>query len=148
MSASYDPTLTTALDRMRLRLGDTDVEPEEDALAPDETYLALLSLQGEALGTATLAESFAARFGQEPGTVTVGGDTISWKDRVSTWLELAARLRKDAAAVVAAGNRTTFAGPRVGMLTTKAPVEVPYGYPDPNSGYYRGDPLTRSPGSS
>lgn len=145
MSASYDAELPAALDRMRLRLGDTNVDPEENALAPDETYLALLSLQGEALATATLAESFAARFAQEPGTVSVNGKMVSWKDRVSTWLELATRLRSDAGAGT---PRTTYAGPRVGVLSTTAPQDVPTGYPDPNSGYYRGDPLARwGPGS-
>ena len=144
MTASYNAELPASLDRMRLRLGDTTVVPEAKALAPDETYLALLSLHGEALATAVLAESFAARFGQQPGTVSVNGKMVSWKDRVSTWLELAARLRADGVS----GTRTTYPGARVGVLTTKAPVEVPPGYPDPNSGTYRGDPLARFGGGS
>lgn len=108
MSATYDPTLTTALDRMRFHLGDTTVVPEESALVPDETYTALLTLQGEALATATLAEGLAARFAQEPGLVTVNGKTISWKDRVSTWLELARRLRADGASALAAETAVEF----------------------------------------
>ena len=104
MSATYDPELPAALDRMRFLLGDTTVDPEEAALVPDETYGAFLTLLGEPLATATLAEGLAARFAQEPGSVSVGGKTISWADRVRTWLELASRFRRDAALAAAAAS--------------------------------------------
>lgn len=103
MSASYDPTLPSAQDRMRQLLGDTNVSPAESALIPDETYQARLTEHGETLATAILAESLAARFGQEPTSVGSDGETYNWSDRAKTWLELAARLRDTLAAAAVAG---------------------------------------------
>ena len=107
MAATYDPSLPTARDRMRQVLGDTDVDPDSDALLPDETYDARLEEHGETLATAILAESLAARYGQEPDAVSVGGQVqVSWRDRCRTWLELAKRLRSVAASAVTAASAT------------------------------------------
>ena len=62
MSATYNPNLLTAVDRMRLALGDTNVDPETNALLPDETYVAKLEDVGETEATATLAESLGTKF--------------------------------------------------------------------------------------
>ena len=92
MSATYDSNLTTAKDRMRHRLGDVDMT---NALETDETYAAMLALHGELLGTAVMAEGLAARFAQKPDSLSADGNAISWRSRISTWLELARQLRKD-----------------------------------------------------
>lgn len=107
MSASYDPTLPTALDRARFRLGDTTVDPESSALLPDETYSTLLAAnatENEAIAQA--ADALAARYGQEPDQIGLGGEvTIRWGDRVKTWQALAKVLRgQDTAATAATGT--------------------------------------------
>ncbi len=99
MTATYDETLPTAKDRMRLQLGDTEVSPEENALLSDETYTALLvQFVTEPEATARAAESLALRYAQEPDSVSISGDSYSWRDRVKSWLELARRLRAGATA--------------------------------------------------
>jgi hypothetical protein len=91
MASTYSNNLPTAKDRMRHLLGDTDME---NALRQDEEYLALLAgYPTETEATAVMAESLAAQFGQEPDSVSTDGTTVSWHDRVKTWLELATRLR-------------------------------------------------------
>lgn len=107
MAASYDPTLPTALDRARFRLGDTTVDPEESALLPDATYLTLLTAsatENEAIAQA--ADALASRYGQEPDQIGLGGEvTIRWGDRVKTWQALARVLRGvDTTAAAATGT--------------------------------------------
>lgn len=90
MSASYDNTLPTAIDRMRHSLGDTDMTAP---LRQDETYEALLATYSETEATAVMAEALAAEYAQQPVRITDEGTTVDWSDRVKTWLALAARLR-------------------------------------------------------
>lgn len=90
---TYDATLPTARDRMRHTLGDTDpLTP----LRYDETYDALLSFYGdEATATAKLARSLATQFGRNPTSVSVpGGPSVSFGDRVRTWLDTATTIEK------------------------------------------------------
>ncbi|OJW05789.1 MAG: hypothetical protein BGO39_05015 [Chloroflexi bacterium 54-19] len=91
MGATYDSQLPTAKDRMRHSLGDIDMTAP---LRDDETYAAILTKYGETEGTAVMAEALAAEYAQQPDQVTDDGTTVTWRDRVKTWLELAARLRK------------------------------------------------------
>lgn len=102
MPATYDAALTTARDRMRFLLGDTDTSAP---LLDDTTYDTLLSTVGETEGTAQAAEALASRYAQEPDQIGLGGDLqAQWRERVKTWLALAARLRGTAqAAAQAAG---------------------------------------------
>jgi hypothetical protein len=139
MSASYNENLPTVKDWMRLQLGDTNVDPVENALRSDEEYLAALNTEGDKISaTVFLAESLAAEFGQEPDSVDASGKAVTWKDRVKTWLALAERLRARAAGVTASAAASRK--PSVGQMKATAPVESTPGYPDANSGYYRGDP--------
>lgn len=92
----FDPGLGTARDRARFAVGDTD---NTAPLEPDTTYDAAIALYGEEVGTATIAEGLAARYGQEPDSFSSDGTSISWRSRVTTWLALAKRLREQAAAV-------------------------------------------------
>lgn len=108
MSATYDETLPTAKDRMRLLLGDTDVLPVENALLSDETYGALLAQHPEAEATARAAEGLALRYAQEPDSVSIDGDSYSWRDRVKSWMELAKRLRASASSVAATVDKRGF----------------------------------------
>jgi hypothetical protein len=90
MAATFDQTLPTPKDRMRHLVGDTDMA---NPLRQDETYLALLVQYSETGATEQMAIALAAQYGQMPDTFSDDGTAVSWKDRVKTWLELAARMR-------------------------------------------------------
>lgn len=100
MAATYDNTLPTAKDRMRFALGDTNVAAP---LEQDETYAAALAQNGEKLGQAVMAEALAARYAQRPDSLSSDGDSITWRERVKTWLALATRLRAEVAAGISGG---------------------------------------------
>lgn len=81
---SYNPALTTARDRLRAHLGDTDVANE---LLPDATYDAVLTTenQNEAKAELALARMLLARFSQMPDTFEIGGTRLSFKVLLSGW---------------------------------------------------------------
>lgn len=108
MTATFTNSLPTALDRMRYALGDVNVAA---ALEQDETYTANLSLHGETLGIAAMAEALAARFAQKPDTFGSAGMNVSWRERVKTWLALAARLRAETA-MATSGVAASFTATR------------------------------------
>lgn len=90
---TYDSSLPTARDRLRNQLGDTD---PTKPLRYDETYDAMLTYWGdEATATAKMARSFASQFGRNPSSVSVpGGPSVSYSDRVKTWLDIATAIEK------------------------------------------------------
>jgi hypothetical protein len=98
MSWSYDPLLATAKDRVRHSIGDTDAT---NPLRQDETIAAAISSDGEAMATAILAEGLAAQYAQEPDSFGSVGLSVSWRERVKTWLALAERSRAIASATEA-----------------------------------------------
>lgn len=104
MAATYDPLLPTDRDRLRFRLGDTDVP--DNALVSDEQYDAMIAASGWRIAGAELAEGLAARFAQEPDSVSIGGTiSVSWRSMIARWIGVAAQLRAEAAAATsAAGN--------------------------------------------
>lgn len=91
MAATFDNALPTAKDRMRRAVGDIDVDAVP--LEQDETYLAALAQFGEDLGTAVIAEGLAARYAQRPTSISDDSGSISWGDRVKTWIAVANRYR-------------------------------------------------------
>jgi hypothetical protein len=109
VSATYDPTLLSALDRLRFLLGDTDTAA---ALLPDETYTAMLASKGadETLAAIALADALIARFAQLATRKSVdgagGAGSVEYGNRLAAWRELAARLRKEVtqAAIVSRGS--------------------------------------------
>lgn len=105
-TASYDPSLAAARDRLRFTLGDTDVAAFR---APDATYDAVLASVGndERSATIALAEAFAAAADQEPDEVDVqDGATTRWKDKARAWRALAQRLRDEIAREQARASST------------------------------------------
>jgi hypothetical protein len=90
MAVTYDDTLPTARDRARRAVGDTDVDL---ALEQDETYDAAITLYGEDLGTAVMAEGLAAKFAQEPDSISDDTGSVRWSERVKTWIAIANRYR-------------------------------------------------------
>ena len=90
---TYDSSFPTARDRMRHALGDTDAT---SPLRWDESYEAMLDYWGdEATATAKMARSLANQFGRQPSSVSVpGGPSVSFSDRVRSWLDTASSIEK------------------------------------------------------
>lgn len=123
MSWSYDPLLPSAMDRIRLAVGDADAMNQ---LRADETINALMTAHGEAEATARLAEGLATQYAQQPDSIGDDGSTISWRDRVKTWLELAKRMRAEAVAITAGIGSVAYS-----IGTTRGEVvEAEYRRPD------------------
>lgn len=116
MAATYDPTWPTPKDEARHLLGDTAVEPAEDALRSDESITAAIAARGLALGVAWLADGLVAEFSQAPVKVTLTGLAVDFSARIPTWEKLAARMRAEAAGA-AAGAADAAAG-SAGLETT------------------------------
>lgn len=88
MTATYDSTLGATKDRVRFRLGDTDVD---DALLSDEEIAAVIALKStEDAACLYLAKGLLARYGREPVKVTQDGQTLDFSARVGVWKELIA----------------------------------------------------------
>lgn len=85
---SFDPQLATAKDRLRRALGDTDAT---SPLREDAEYLATITnaSDDESLALAVLARGLAAEYAQLPDSISSDGTSISWRERVKTWLTIA-----------------------------------------------------------
>jgi hypothetical protein len=81
---SFDPSLPSVRDRLRLQLGDTD---EGTELLPDDTYDAVYAYHGnsEAATLVALAESLIAKFSQAASRINLGDMEFSWRDRMTAW---------------------------------------------------------------
>lgn len=124
MAATYDATLPTAKDRIRSALGDIDIA---NALRSDEAIVAVVAANGEPLATAVLAEGLAAEYAQLPDSLSTGGTSLTWRERVKWWRELAARIRGElATAAVAASAGFTVTTPTNGD-DLRAEYHRPYG---------------------
>jgi hypothetical protein len=101
VTATFDPTLVTAKDRLRAALGDRDMTAP---LRTDEEYWAQLALTpDERLATAVMAEGLAAEYAFQPTTVSNENGTVSWAGRITAWQALAARLYAELKASAATG---------------------------------------------
>lgn len=110
MTFSYDPTLTTALDRVRHAIGDTDANAP---LRQDDTIAAVLDGVGgsetatvattaETLAIIDLASALAVEFARKPDSFSKsGGISVSWRERVKAWQTLASTLRASLATTAA-----------------------------------------------
>jgi hypothetical protein len=108
MSATFDPALLTARDRMRFDLGDTNVGATKaagaDALAlpvDDAVYAGVLARRGgdERLACIDLAEALIAKYAQAETKASVDGvESAEWANRLVAWRTLAQRLRGEIAA--------------------------------------------------
>lgn len=106
---AYDPSLSDSVSQMRHDVGDID---EDNELRPDETYTAALTIYlDQRLAVASIASGLAAQYGQTPDSFGDDGTTISWRDRVKTWLSIAdtnrATVAREAAAAAVSLGVTT-----------------------------------------
>lgn len=100
---SFDPSLPSLLDRIRLIVGDTSgpLDGAGDAeILPDETYLATIAeYDNWKLAAAAMAEAVAVRIEQDPTSVSFPADmSVGWSDRTRSLRATAVRLRSEAAA--------------------------------------------------
>jgi hypothetical protein len=107
MTASFNPSLPTSLDKMRDVLGDTSLTAP---FAPDETYTAYLAENTNwKLAAAAMARSFASRAINRPTSFTAVGDVaVSWADRAQSWLRIAASLEAQVARETAPSDTGTL----------------------------------------
>ena len=96
---SFDPTIPTTLDRIRLIVGDTSSDPATE-LFPDETYTATIAMYTNwKLAAAAMAEAVAVKIEQDPTSFTAVGDmSVGWSDRTRSLRDTASRLRMEAGA--------------------------------------------------
>lgn len=93
MTATYDPNVATAKDRLRRRLGDTFTETP---ILADETYQGAIDLYGGSADDAPnlpaenaalvfLAASLVAEYAAYPVRVDENGVTLDFSERVKGW---------------------------------------------------------------
>lgn len=100
---SFDPSLATTLDRIRLLVGDTDTTAE---VYPDATYdAAIMGYANWKWAAAEMADAVAVKYDlRATGIVAQGDASINWGDRAKTLRATAVRLRAEAAAEDASGD--------------------------------------------
>lgn len=91
MAATYDLTLPTDKDHIRLALGDIDTD---NPLLQDETILVKLQSFGYREALAQLAEGLASQYAQMPDSFTDDGMQLTWRERISNWQSLAKSARQ------------------------------------------------------
>jgi hypothetical protein len=113
MSATYNQLLPTDKDYVRYRIGDTDVDPEENALRTNEHILAVLAAQASReAAIALIAKALAVEYAQEPGRVTLPSSlSVSWEERVGQWNKLAAEMDALVAQATSGAVRVAPSGP-------------------------------------
>lgn len=105
MPATFNPALPTVQDRLRFRLGDTNMDAP---LLQDESYQGMLAYHGqsEVKALKSLAEALIARVAQDPDKADLGGGVgFEWRARLRTWREIA----DEAAALIAGVGAPAFA---------------------------------------
>lgn len=108
MTTTFDPALTSAKDRMRFDLGDTNVGVVKAAGADplqlpvdDAVYAGVLARRGgsERLASIDLAEALIAKYAQMETKASVEGvESAEWANRLVGWRALTTRLRGELAA--------------------------------------------------
>lgn len=104
MTWSFDDSLATAKDRIRVLVGDTDAD---DPLISDEgiaMYLSggALAQASERLSAAEVATAIAAKYARRATSISEGGASVNWGDLAKRYRDLAEQLR----ATDAAGDGT------------------------------------------
>ena len=123
MSFTFDATLVTATDRLRRGLGDA-VAP---GLRSNEEYAAtLVRYSDEAMALAVIAEGLAVEYAQQPDSISDEGTTITWRDRVKTWLALAGSAR-----ALVASTTTAASSAATSLATTREGDDDPSEYARP-----------------
>lgn len=126
---SYDPSLTTVRDRIRMIVGDTSgVEEEEFFL--DESYDAVIAQHSNwKIAAAVMAEGVAVKIEQDPSSFTAVGDmSVGWSDRTRMLRDIAKRMRAEAAAEDSSIDNSIVSVPLVRQGSGGAAEYVPSRY--------------------
>lgn len=100
MAWSYDESLATDTDWVRMRIGDTDAT---GPLLSDEAIASFLAEQAtRTLAAASACDAIAAIFTRKANSFSAGGTSVNWGDRAKAFRDLATQLRTDDAAAEAA----------------------------------------------
>ncbi len=96
MAHTYD--LTTSIGKVRLNIGDTDIDPTSDAQFSDEELQVFLTASGGSvpIAGAMALEAWATTLARNETSEKMGDYSYTKKD-VANMLKLAERLRKSAA---------------------------------------------------
>ncbi len=129
-TATFDPTLPTQKDHIRVALGDRHNDDAAGAVTDPLLTDAVINAKIDALGyldaLADLAEGLAAEKAQEPDEFqeSSGGLKMKWSERVKYWLNLADRCRKGQIKVPGV-TRSTQYGIAVRQTTAQATLTGP-----------------------
>jgi hypothetical protein len=93
MAYTFDPTLPSLKDQVRLRLQDTDLNDPSNQIFQDETILAMLGMYSYDEACAQLSESAGVYFAQEAESVDNGPVRYVFRGRADFYLRLAAQIR-------------------------------------------------------
>lgn len=109
---SFNAGLPTSRDRIRMIVGDTSND-EETEFFLDETYDATIAEYSNwKIAAAVMAEGVAVTIEQNPSSFTAVGDmAVSWADRTRSLRDIAARMRREAAAEDVAVDNTIVSVP-------------------------------------
>jgi len=116
VAATYDISLPTAKDHIRLALGDTNMS---SVLLADETIEAKLAAFSYTEALAQLAEGLATLYAQKADKKRFGDVSEEWSKRIDAWTDLASRAR---AGLVTAPDSTVVSArmPAAQQLTQQA----------------------------
>jgi len=90
MSFSYDPTLATDKDKVRLFIGDTD---STQPLLQDEEIVSLLAMFGSvAVASSTACKNIAAKFARQADRTT-GDISVSYSQISKMYFDLSAEIK-------------------------------------------------------
>lgn len=101
MSWNYNPNLIAAIDQVRIAIGDVTTS---DPLFSDQEITGMLAVYPSALlAAAALADAQAAKYARR-ASMSVDGLSVQYNQRVTGFMQLASRLRAQAANGEGAGN--------------------------------------------
>lgn len=123
MTATFNPSLTDAISRVRQTIGDTVVSPATKAQVQDETITAVLTSKNsdELAASIQLAWDLSARWALAVDT-EIDNQLIKASQRAKAYKDLALRLERQAAKGSATANGASFSGIYVGGTTdTRGP---------------------------
>jgi hypothetical protein len=93
MAYTFDPTLPSLKDQVRLRLQDTDLNDPSNQIFQDETILAMLGMYSYDEACAQLAESAGVYFAQEAESVDNGPVRYIYRGRADFYMKLSVQIR-------------------------------------------------------
>lgn len=119
MTATFDASLGSLTDHIRLALGDTDTDAP---LLQDETIAAKLAALPYCEALAQLADGLATEFAQRPDQYEEsGGVQITWSERVTAWQKLAADAR---AGKIVPPTTSRISRPRIALQETDKQAQL------------------------